>query len=380
MKLIYLTNIPAPYRIKRFNSMVPIFREEGIEFEVWFMAESEKNRNWNIDYSTIKFNYKIWPGIHPRLGGFYAHFNPGILMALKQEKYDIIVVAGMSCPTTWFAKPFIRKESAKIMSVETNLLGYTKKTGLKKYVKGVLLKGYDGYQVTGPLQIDYINFFSPSTLNAEYITLPNLIDNEMFNPVGEKANLKGYGIPTDKLICIMPHRIVDFKIPPEFVEAIKQSHNTHFVIIGKGDAEYEENLKEKISKERLPITIIPFAQQSEMAKLYRAADYFCLPSKEDPSPLSPIEATASGLPIIVSNRIGNRPDVLEQGVNGYTLDPYSIESCALAIKNIEALSHDDLKKMGKASLARYNDKFDNETCLSRYARGVKKIIEQKKSK
>ena len=51
MKLIYITNIPAPYRIKRFNSMVPIFREEGIEFEVWFLAENEKNRNWKIDYS-----------------------------------------------------------------------------------------------------------------------------------------------------------------------------------------------------------------------------------------------------------------------------------------------------------------------------------------
>lgn len=380
MKLIYLTNIPTPYRIKRFNTMVPIFREEGIEFEVWFMARNEKNRNWNIDYSSIKFNYKIWPGIHPAIGGFFAHFNPGLLLALKREKYDIAVIAGMASPTTWLAKPFLRKEIVRIMSVETNLLGKTVKSGLKKIVKEKLLKGYDGYQVTGPLQIDYVNYFCPSSTGADFVTLPNLIDNEIFNVEGKKADLRSYGIDTDKLICLMPHRIVDFKIPQEFFEAVKESKNTHFIIIGKGSDVYEATIRNLIKQNNLPITIIPFAQQSEMATLYRAADYFCLPSKEDPSPLSPIEAIASGLPIIVSDRIGNRPDVLDENGNGFSFDPYSAKSCADAIAKIEALAPEEMKKMRDASLNRYNERFNNEACLRRYAQGLKSIVKHKYTK
>lgn len=380
MKLIYITNIPAPYRIKRFNSMVPIFREEGIEFEVWFLAENEKNRNWKIDYSSIQFNYRIWGGIHPIIGGFYAHFNPGLLLALKREKYDIAIIAGMASPTTWLAKPFIRNKAVRVMSVETNLLGNTNKSGLKKVIKRHLLKNYDGYQVTGPLQVDYITYFCPSASTADFITLPNLIDNTIFRSNGKLADLKDYGIETNKLICILPHRLIDIKIPMEFIESVKNTQRTHFVIVGKGNGDYEAKVIDYIKQNDLPISIIPFAQQCELAELYRSADYFCLPSKTDASPLSPIEAIASGLPIIVSDRIGNRPDVLQENINGFSFNPYSVDSCTEAIAKIESLSSEELKKMGVASQKRYHDRFNNEICLRRYAKGIKKIVECKLNK
>lgn len=380
MKLIYLTNIPAPYRIKRFNAMLSIFNEEGIDFEVWFMAENEKGRIWEIDYSSIKFKYRIWAGIHPTIGGLYAHFNPGLLYALSKECYDIIVVAGMASPTTWFAKSFIHRDAVKIMSVETNLLGNTTKTGIKKRIKHFLLNHYDAYQVTGTLQIDYVNYFCSDNAHAQYITLPNLIDNSVFRTDGECADLSQYGIDKTNLVCVLPHRILDYKIPMEFIKATHSAERTQFVIIGQGDKRYEERIKAEISSSNLPIIIIPFAQQIEMAALYRAADYFCLPSKTDASPLTPIEAIASGLPIIVSNRIGNKPDVLQEGINGFSFDPYSVESCIDAIKKIEHATSQELKNMGNSSLHRYRETFDNETCLRRYAKAIKRIVEQKRIK
>ncbi len=37
---------------------------------------------------------------------------------------------------------------------------------------------------------------------------------------------------------------------------------------------------------------------------------------------------ASGLPVLVSNRCGCAPDLVQEGVNGFTFDPYNIEQLA----------------------------------------------------
>ena len=48
-KVLYITNIPTPYRQKRFNTMSKIFPLYGLDLEVIYMAKSEPNRNWIVD-------------------------------------------------------------------------------------------------------------------------------------------------------------------------------------------------------------------------------------------------------------------------------------------------------------------------------------------
>lgn len=68
-KLLYITNIPAPYRQKRYNLMQEIFPKNGIEFEVLYMAKIEPDRNWVIPPESFRYNYKIFNGIHPEIIG-----------------------------------------------------------------------------------------------------------------------------------------------------------------------------------------------------------------------------------------------------------------------------------------------------------------------
>jgi glycosyltransferase involved in cell wall biosynthesis len=50
------------------------------------------------------------------------------------------------------------------------------------------------------------------------------------------------------------------------------------------------------------------------------------------------EAMASGLPVLVSNRCGCAPDLVQQGVNGFTFDPYNVEQMAELMLKISALN------------------------------------------
>ena len=219
MKLLYLTNIPAPYRIKRYNDMVKVFSDYDIEFEVMFMSKSEPDRDWTVNESEMQFPYKIWPGLHPTIKKFYAHFNPTLLWRLKKHDYDIIIIAGISTPTLILAPYFVGKGPFKVISVETNLRGDTTKTGLKKWLKGKLLGKADGYQVTGELQKEYITFFSEDAKDKPFIKLPNLINGKKFREesllsIDQKLAIKDkYGLPHNVLLCIIPARLVDIKYP-----------------------------------------------------------------------------------------------------------------------------------------------------------------------
>ena len=61
-KIIFLTNIVAPYRISFFNYL-EAFRKSNFsdqfDFEVYFMRLSEKDRNWNVNLNSLKFKFFI---------------------------------------------------------------------------------------------------------------------------------------------------------------------------------------------------------------------------------------------------------------------------------------------------------------------------------
>ena len=90
----------------------------------------------------------------------------------------------------------------------------------------------------------------------------------------------------------------------------------------------------------------------ELAPFYAFAGCFVLPSKREPWGLVVNEAMAAGLPVLVSNRCGSAEDLLDEGGNGYSFDPHSIDQLTHCLKCISSLSRDDLERMGKQSTER----------------------------
>ena len=82
----------------------------------------------------------------------------------------------------------------------------------------------------------------------------------------------------------------------------------------------------------------------EMPNIYNQMDVFVVASTEDGTPNPALEAAACGRPII-SNRIGNMPEFIEDGYNGFIV-PRKVEAYVEKIKYFKE-NRDELIRMGK---------------------------------
>ena len=107
-------------------------------------------------------------------------------------------------------------------------------------------------------------------------------------------------------------------------------------------------------------------QQGEKKwSVYSQCQVLVLPSLTEGQPLVILEAFACGIPVIAS-RVGGIPDVLEEGVNGFLVNPGAAEELA---KALEDLAEDcELRgRMSAANLFLYSSRFTVERYVESHA-------------
>jgi glycosyltransferase involved in cell wall biosynthesis len=114
-----------------------------------------------------------------------------------------------------------------------------------------------------------------------------------------------------------------------------------------------------------------FRQIGELPRFYAHAGAFVHASTTEQWGLVVNEAMACGLPVIVSNRVGCAQDLVQDGVNGYTFDPYDVEQLAQLMHRLTEAPKHRLSEMGDASRAIIAD-----WGPERFAAGLKAAVDK----
>src|SRR5581483_11023713 len=90
--------------------------------------------------------------------------------------------------------------------------------------------------------------------------------------------------------------------------------------------------------------------QEDVGPFFAAFDVFVLPSGNEGTPVTAIEALASGCPV-VATRVGGVPDVVREGEDGFLVDPGAVEDIA---ERLARLARDPAlrARMGEAGRTR----------------------------
>ncbi len=111
-----------------------------------------------------------------------------------------------------------------------------------------------------------------------------------------------------------------------------------------------------------------FKQYHELPAWYCAASCFVHASTTDQWGLVVNEAMAAGLPVLVSDRCGCAPDLVREGVNGFTFDPSNPEALASAMVH---MAHGDLNLTALGGASR---EIIGNWGLGRFSSGLNKAV------
>ena len=191
------------------------------------------------------------------------------------------------------------------------------------------------------------------------VVIPNGINVNNFDILYSKEECREkLGIPLNRNIILFVGNLAPYKRPDVLVKAMriitKEIPNTELVFVGSGIMRKElEELSKRLNVDKY-VNFAGFVEESLKPLYYKAADVFVLPSDTtEVFPIALLEASASGLPMVVSD-LDTFKCIIDEGYNGLFTRRGDGNNLADAI--IYLLENEDMReKMGKNGREKVED-------------------------
>lgn len=198
--------------------------------------------------------------------------------------------------------------------------------------------------------------------NKFEVIYPGLQDLDLYPRVEAKKQL---GLDPSLNYIVFVGRLTQIKRPDRLIELarfIAHKHQfAHLLIAGAG--EMLEDLKKIALDESLPITFLGW--RNDIGHILSASDLAVLCSDNEGIPLTLIQASQAGLPI-VSTRVGSVSDIVIDGTTGLLTD---VTSIAFIESVSRLLSNPDLGiSLGSAGRVRAKENFSSRTMVDHHRR------------
>lgn len=196
---------------------------------------------------------------------------------------------------------------------------------LLKYVKPILIADADGVK-------NLLNTYQPDYPSQ---VIHNGIDCELFHKGNQSYARAQLGLkqsseenPVTYIGCA--GRLTEVKGHKYLIDALKfLKDDCVLLLAGEGEHRYE--LEDYIEKRGLKNRVLLLGNIDNMVCFYQAIDVFCLPSINEGLPLSPLEAQACGIPVVLTDVGGCKEACCPE--SGLMVPAKDVSALAWAIRN-----------------------------------------------
>lgn len=380
--IVLFTNILTPYRISFYDKLNECFHKNEIKFKVLVMSRTESNRHWN--YEDYQRDYTmLLKGKQITVLGYTLNYNPDLVSVINDLNPSIVLAAGSYIhPSFWILIKICKRNEIPLFFWSESHINterdYSKlKILIREKIRSTIYKKIDGFLYAGKLSKEFILKYCNN--DAKFIFLPNLIDNEFYGEKvlsdNKRSELrKNYSINEKTRAFLCPARLSKDKGIMPFLKLLS---NTSIVmdykLIIAGDGEQWNEIEQFISAKKMNVQLVGYKGQSEMRELYQIVDGFILPSIVDPNPLTCIEAMWSGLPMLVSEHVGNHPEVICKD-NGMVFSYEDDNQAQAIIKRFIEASEDWYKTAKEVSNHMAHSRYDSTHETNRVCEEIVEFI------
>lgn len=147
------------------------------------------------------------------------------------------------------------------------------------------------------------------------------------NAVERTALRRDLGLPDSGRLWCYAGKLIRGKglsrLVDVFAEIAPRHPDLKLVLIGSGAGQFldcEAEIREKVRQKELEFRVVFTGYTDRIPEMLRACEGMVFPSEAESLGLAPVEAMASGLPVIVSD-VGGLKDVVEDGKSGLRVSP-----------------------------------------------------------
>ena len=278
--------------------------------------------------------------------------------ALEQANPDVVAVNGWNNFGSLVATDCCVRRGIPMVVMSESARQDEPRARWKEVIKKRIVDLYSAALVGGQRHVEYLAQLGMP--RERIFTGYDVVDNEYFRQRVEEVRSQRsevrqkYGLPENYFLASA--RFVEKKNLPTLIRAYaayrqksEASGNPPWDVVLLGDGPLREGLKSQLSTLNLHrhVRLPGFKQYDELPVYYALAKAFVHASTTEQWGLVVNEAIASGLPVIVSNRCGCVPELV-QG-NGFTFEPTDEHELASRLLQMASLSDDERGRLGDAS-------------------------------
>ena len=350
----------GPYHHARLNAAADRLSVTGIEwsakgYDAWGAAESPAR------YHKVS----LFPEATAHCPG-NAKLKQAFWTALEQARPDVVAVNGWNNFGSLIAANCCVRRGIPMVVMSESSRQDEHRTWWKEAIKRRIAGLYSAALVGGQRHVEYLAELGMP--RERIFTGYDVVDNHYFRHKAEEVRSQRsevrqkYALPENYFLASA--RFIEKKNLARLVQAYAEyrrrsevrsqksevgNDNAPWDLVVLGDGPLKADLCRLISDLRLNehVHLPGFKPYDELPVYYALANAFVHASTTEQWGLVVNEAIASGLPVIVSNRCGCAPELVNG--NGFTFDPTNEDELATRLLEMASLSDEERKQLGDNS-------------------------------
>ena len=340
MKIAVLFHRLGPYHFARLKAASALCELHAIEFSsvddtyAWDVVEEKIIFARTTLFTNHDVAKKTTFEIMQALKNVFTLINP-----------DVVAIPGWSGRPAFLALALCRKTGIPAIAMADSTEEHDQvRRWWKEWIKKRVAWNFTAGLVGGRPHAEYMHKLGVSS--DRIFTGYDVVDNNYFALEASNARKNAeelranYALPENYFLA--SNRFITKKNIDGLIRAYGAyrarvgQHGWKLVLLG--DGELRPQIEGLISKLDLGADVLlpGFKQYPDLPVYYGLANVYVQASTSEQWGLVVNEAMASGLPVLLSNRCGCAPDLVREGENGFTFDPYDVSQLTDLLVNISS--------------------------------------------
>ena len=292
------------------------------------------------------YDWVEMPNIGTGADSFLGLCNPDLWRLIRRGSFDAVFChCGYLKASFWIA--FLASKlsrAAFLFGTDTPTLAprdsHRWKVAVKKILWPVLFRLADQVIVPSSAGVALMRSLG---IPPERITLtPFVVDNDWWTEksklVDRDAIRFDWGVTSGQQVILFCAKLQPWKRPADLLRAFSSLNPSNAIVVFAGDGPLRAQLEAEAKKLGVAsrVRFLGFVNQSQLPAVYTSADLFVIPSSYDPCPVVVCEAMLCGLPIVLSDQICGRFDLVQPGETGDIFPCGDINALAASIHKLLA--------------------------------------------